>query len=499
MTASLTKWDREEGLTREAEDDYRALVRGVRRSEGFGLLFVRCAPVVGERTIARLRKDVPEKRLEVLRFEEPIDSLLPIVEGLENLDEIDVLVIAGLEKSFEPYIHPGYGGQGDYYKEDSVPRVLGALNLHRETFRNRFEICFVFLLPLFGLKYFMFRAPDFFDWRSGLFEIPMEQEEIAQNFLRLLLEGVDSNYQALSLDKRSAKIAKIQNLLCEERLTEELQAKLFFEQSLVFGDVEEYEEAIASLDKAIEFNPNFYQAWNNRGLALYKLGRYEQAIISLDKALEINSDLYEAWYNRGLTLHELGRYEESIVAYDKAIAIKPNSHEACFNRGNTLRQLGRNREAISSYDNAIMCKPDYYEALCNRGSTLSQSGQIEEAISSYDKAVSIKPDFHECWCNRGNLLSKIGRYDEAIDSYEKALSINPNSQKALFNKACTLALSNQVDRALGHLEQAIQLDAGNRELAKTDSDFDRMRSHPRFQALVCGTPEQTTVENVAEG
>ena len=37
------------------------------------------------------------------------------------------------------------------------------------------EFMFVFIVPLFGLKYFIHRAPDFFDWRSGVFELNQEK------------------------------------------------------------------------------------------------------------------------------------------------------------------------------------------------------------------------------------------------------------------------------------------------------------------------------------
>ncbi|MEA5614969.1 tetratricopeptide repeat protein, partial [Nodularia spumigena] len=59
------------------------------------------------------------------------------------------------------------------------------------------------------------------------------------------------------------------------------------------------EEAVASYDRALEFKPDYHQAWNNRGYALRNLGRYEEAIASFDKALEIKPDYHQAWYNRG--------------------------------------------------------------------------------------------------------------------------------------------------------------------------------------------------------
>jgi superkiller protein 3 len=62
------------------------------------------------------------------------------------------------------------------------------------------------------------------------------------------------------------------------------------------------ERDVASLDKAIEFKTNFHEAWDNRGVALLKLGRYEEAITSFKKATEIKSDFHEAWNSQDVAL-----------------------------------------------------------------------------------------------------------------------------------------------------------------------------------------------------
>ncbi|MEG4939339.1 hypothetical protein QUA80_03800 [Microcoleus sp. F4-D5] len=44
-----------------------------------------------------------------------------------------------------------------------------------------------------------------------------------------------------------------------------------------------------------------------------------------------------------------------------------------------------------------------------------------------------------------------------------------------------------MDQAIQNLQQAINLNPDKyREMAKTDSDFDSIRSHPQFQALIQG-------------
>ena len=176
MKEDRTDWDKD--LLADPEEEYQALVRSLTWRKGFGLVFVRCSPREGERLITRVREDILEKTSEVLSLDKPIDNLYKIIENLPNRDKINILFINGIENSLKEYIKPGYGGQGDYYKLDTVPPILSHLNLQRERFRDNFNICFVFILRLFGLKYFIHRAPDFFDWRAGVFQIGQEKVNV---------------------------------------------------------------------------------------------------------------------------------------------------------------------------------------------------------------------------------------------------------------------------------------------------------------------------------
>jgi hypothetical protein len=123
----------------ESEEQYQAFVRGLKRRRGFGLMFVRCSPAEGKQLIKKVQDDIPQKRIDVLPLEEPIDNLYEKIESLPNKDQLDILFITGIEKSLVDYIKPGIGGEGDYYKLDTVPRILGHLNLQRERFQNQWN------------------------------------------------------------------------------------------------------------------------------------------------------------------------------------------------------------------------------------------------------------------------------------------------------------------------------------------------------------------------
>jgi hypothetical protein len=59
----------------------------------------------------------------------------------------------------------------DNYSCKGVPSLLSHLNRQREVFEANLPVALVFLVRSFVIDYFIQRAPDFFDWRSGFFKL----------------------------------------------------------------------------------------------------------------------------------------------------------------------------------------------------------------------------------------------------------------------------------------------------------------------------------------
>ncbi len=112
-------------------------------------------------------------------------------------------------------------------------------------------------------------------------------------------------------------------------------------------------------------------------------------------------------------------------------------------------------------------------------------GKHEDALISYDQAIAIKPDKHEAWNNWGLTLTYLKRYHDAIASYEQALLIKPNDNCAWYNKAGCYGLLGDVDLAIENLQQVIKHNPDEcREMLKTDSDFNGIRTDARFHAFL---------------
>ena len=460
MNQRLINW--QQNLDSQALEEYNSLRRSLQRNRGFGLFFVQCSPATGTNIIAEIKQDIPQKKIATLKFDQPIDSLYNEIIELPNINNTDILFISGLEHSllaYEEYTfgnspkglapggasdHETYANSKERYSQSKrgIPRFLGYLNLQRDRFKRDFPLSLVFLVPIFGIQYLIKRAPDFFDWRSGFFRfMPQKESAIDISFERIIQQDLNQSLSEL-LDTKI--LAKTLELNSDEQL------QILNKQSLLALKCDRHEETIAAFDKILELNPKDDKAWFNRGFALRRLERYEEAVASYDKSLAINPNDDAAWFYRGNTLEELERYEEAVASYDKSLAINPNDDTAWFNRGIALEELER----------------------------------YEEAVASYDKCLAINPDKDTAWFNRGIALVILKRYEEAVASYDKCLEINPNDDAAWFNRACDLALLKRVNPAIESLTRAISLNKENKEMAKTDSDFDNIRHDQRFQFLV---------------
>jgi hypothetical protein len=57
-----------------AEEEYQALLRAVKWTDGFGLMFVRCSPIEGNKIISRFSEDIYGQNIQVLSLDKDVDN-----------------------------------------------------------------------------------------------------------------------------------------------------------------------------------------------------------------------------------------------------------------------------------------------------------------------------------------------------------------------------------------------------------------------------------------
>ena len=67
----------------------------------------------------------------------------------------------------------------------------------------------------------------------------------------------------------------------------------YHETGEILAQIKRYDEAVKAFEEAIEINPNLFEVWYKKGIALYFLGKYDNAVMSFDNALILKPEYYE--------------------------------------------------------------------------------------------------------------------------------------------------------------------------------------------------------------
>jgi tetratricopeptide (TPR) repeat protein len=82
-------------------------------------------------------------------------------------------------------------------------------------------------------------------------------------------------------------------------------------------DLDRYREALATLEQAVEFDPDLGLVWHELGYAAFRLGDRTRALLALDRAFALEPHT-ETLRLRGRILRDAGRYQAAEVAYEGA-------------------------------------------------------------------------------------------------------------------------------------------------------------------------------------
>ncbi len=106
----------------------------------------------------------------------------------------------------------------------------------------------------------------------------------------------------------------------------------WFIKGLDLYNQEKFDESLQAYNRALELNPNDFEAWNNKGIDEGLLGKYDDALVSFENAVAINDSYAEAWYNMGVIYDFKEYYASAVQAYKRATQLNPSYQKALVRR-----------------------------------------------------------------------------------------------------------------------------------------------------------------------
>jgi tetratricopeptide (TPR) repeat protein len=181
----------------------------------------------------------------------------------------------------------------------------------------------------------------------------------------------------------------------------------------------DFQKALRSYAKVLEFNPQNAAAWTAQVRMLIELDQCAEAQVWADQALERfprEGDLLAA---KAVVLARQGETQSALAFSDAAVATNGTSPYVWLARGEVL--LGA-RETLADYciDKALMLAPGDWVAACQAARIRVRHGQFSLASRMWQKAVEWNPGHFLPWLELGRCQEALGLKGAAEKSFIQA-------------------------------------------------------------------------------
>jgi adenylate cyclase len=210
-------------------------------------------------------------------------------------------------------------------------------------------------------------------------------------------------------------------------------------------------------EMAMELAPTLADAHFARGFALSLHRRYEAAERHFEAAARINPYLFDAYYYYGRTCFARGEVERSADLFRKASQVRQEDFQSLVLLAQSLRMLGHTGEA-RAVDG--------------------------EAMARIERALALNPLDGRALAMGSLVLFEQEKMERAMEWSRRSLELYPDDMSALVSAACLRVRVGREPEALDILERVFSRGWGKRDWVDHDPDYDRVRDHPRFQALL---------------
>lgn len=132
----------------------------------------------------------------------------------------------------------------------------------------------------------------------------------------------------------------------------------YHRSGVAHADKADFYRAIAAYNKAIERNPNYFDAYQSRGIAYGALGNFDHALAEFNKAMELNPNDPFTYMNRANVYMFKKESDKVLADYGKAIELYSELAEAYLSRGLFYESLEQTSDAIKDFERFLEISTD---------------------------------------------------------------------------------------------------------------------------------------------
>jgi eukaryotic-like serine/threonine-protein kinase len=225
--------------------------------------------------------------------------------------------------------------------------------------------------------------------------------------------------------------------------------------SVFYSSRAEYEKAAEMSTKATQLDPDSYLAFNSLGVALLYQGKDDQAAQAFAKSIAIRPS-YAAYNNIGVAQYRLRLYKDSATSFQDALKVDASNYQNWGSLGDAYYYGGDTSRAMEAYRKAIML--------------------AEQQLKVNQRDASVLSDL-------ATYYSMLGDRKQALSYLDRSLQLGQGDKDLLYAAAEVYNQLRETGAALEWLRKALA--AGySRAVVSTAANFDNLHENPQYRALM---------------
>lgn len=253
-----------------------------------------------------------------------------------------------------------------------------------------------------------------------------------------------------------------------------LRAEVYFKESRVMKELNQWDTAKALLDDAVRFYPQNEAYYYDRSIFAIRAGDTQAALDDLSVTSRLVPNYAMGRKQIGLLAAQMGDYRRAATEFEHAFRIYR------YSPGEFLPLLLNSYMGSGQIDKAVALADRWKdlpgaEAQVSIGQVYMQTRSYPEAVTHFEKALAIRPEYAEAYTFLGMVLLEQKQYEPALANFDKALALDSKGRNMrstlLVARAKTLISLGRLAEARGAVADALASDPGTRRLFMEDPLF----------------------------
>jgi serine/threonine protein kinase/Flp pilus assembly protein TadD len=223
------------------------------------------------------------------------------------------------------------------------------------------------------------------------------------------------------------------------------------------GSAEDLERAEKDSETALRLNSNLSEAHAARGLALSLSSKFEAAEREFETAIDLNPELFETYYFYARACFVQGKYEQAKNLYIEASRVNPSDFQSPALLAFLYKTMGQEEK---------------------------MAPVLHEALDKVERHLALNPDDSRAIYLGADVLIRLGQKQQAMEYVKRLAATERDEPYLLYGIACLYSLIEKPEEAVYYLTKSVEVGFAHRQYLEKDSDFDPIREHPSYQALI---------------